>query len=85
MVIMTPAERLAAVARARADYDTAQAEAERQRGRLMAQIGKALDEGAGLPPARRRELGPSAIGRAAKFTREYVAQIRAAKGGSENG
>lgn len=42
----------------------------------MYQIGKGLDEAEELPPDRKRELGPSAIGRAAQFTREYVSQLR---------
>lgn len=69
MILMTPAERLALVAKARAEYD-------RAHDRLFRQIGTALDEADELPEERKRELGPSAIGRAAKFTREYIAQIR---------
>lgn len=69
IVPMTPAERLALVAKARTEYD-------RAHDRLFRQIDAALDESDELPPERRRELGPSAIGRAAKFTREYISQIR---------
>jgi hypothetical protein len=72
MTTMTPAERLALIAKARAEYD-------RARERLMSQIGKALDEADDLPADRKRELGPSAIGRAAQFTREYVSQLRDAR------
>lgn len=69
MITVTPAERLALIAKARAEYD-------RARERLMSQVHKALDEGHELPEDRKRELGPSAIGRAAGFTREYISQIR---------
>jgi outer membrane protein TolC len=79
MITMTPAGRLAQIAKTRAEYDDVQAEADRIRTRLMSQIGKALEEHAALPDERKRELGPSAIGRAAKFTREYIAQIRSKK------
>lgn len=79
MITMTPAERLAQIAKTRAEYDGLQGEADRVRTRLMAQIGKALEEHAALPDEQKRQLGPSAIGRAAGFTREYIAQIRAAR------
>ena len=69
MITVTPDERLALIAKARAEYD-------RARSRLMFQVRRALDEADELPPERKRELGPSAIGRAAKFTREYISQIR---------
>lgn len=69
IMTMTPAERLALIARARTDYD-------RARERLMSQVRKALDEADELPESRKRELGPSAIGRAASFTREYISQLR---------
>jgi len=70
MFPMTPDERLTQIARTRAEYD-------RVRGRLFRQISDALDAGAALPTkAERRKLGPSAIGRAASFTREYIAKIR---------
>lgn len=76
MIVVTPDDRLAAIAKARAEYDDRQADADAARGRLMTQIRKALAEGRELPEGERRKLGPSAIGRAAKFTREYVAQLR---------
>lgn len=76
MITMTPAERLALVAKARAEYERTQVDAETARTRLMTQIAKALAEGAALPEERKRELGPSAIGRASGFTREYISQIR---------
>jgi hypothetical protein len=69
MIPMDPAERLALIAKARAEYD-------RAHDRLFGQIYAGINEARELPPERRRELGPSAIGRAAKFTREYISQIR---------
>jgi hypothetical protein len=74
---MTPAERLALIAKARTEYD-------RAHGRLFRQIGDALDDAEALPPERKRELGPSAIGRAAKFTREYISQLRDARRSPES-
>jgi len=68
MIYVTPEERLAQIARTRAEYD-------RVRTRLFRQIGEALDAGAHLPKPERRKLGPSAIGRAAGFTREYISKI----------
>jgi len=79
MITVTPAERLTLISKARAEYDRAQAGFERARTRLMTQVGKALDEADVLPPDRKRELGPSAIGRAAGFTREYISQLREAR------
>lgn len=76
MLTMTPDERLALIAKARAEYDARQAEADAAHKRLMAQIGKGLDEAAKLPGDQKRKLGPSAIGRAANFTREYISKIR---------
>jgi hypothetical protein len=78
---MTPEDRLAQITKARAEYDALQANADRARLRLMTQIGKALAEGAALPPEQKRRLGPSAIARAADFTREYISQIRDGKTG----
>lgn len=75
MILMTPAERLALIAKARAEYD-------RAHDRLFRQIDAGLDEWAELPQERKRELGPSAIGRAAKFTREYISQLRDARKGT---
>jgi hypothetical protein len=75
MIAVTPTDRLALIARARAEYD-------RARARLMSQVGKALAEADDLPDERKRELGPSAIGRAAGFTREYISQIRDGRGRS---
>lgn len=69
MLLMTPDERLAQIAKTRAEYD-------RVRERLFRQINEALAEGAALPEGQTRKLGPSAIGRAASFTREYIAKIR---------
>jgi hypothetical protein len=69
MIAMTPDERLAQIARARADYD-------RARERLFRNISEALSESASLPEGEKRKLGPSAIARAASFTREYIAKIR---------
>jgi hypothetical protein len=72
MITVTPDDRLALIAKARDEFD-------RARARLMSQIGKALDEADDLPEQRRRELGPSAISRASRFTREYISQIRDAR------
>jgi hypothetical protein len=69
MISVTPEDRLAQIRRDRADYD-------RARERLFRHIAEALAEGAELPEDRKRELGPSAIGRAASFTREYISKIR---------
>jgi hypothetical protein len=79
MITVTPKERLAQITKTRAEWEPLQQEADRVRQRLMSQIGKALDEQDALPDERKRELGPSAIGRAAGFTREYIAQVRAAR------
>lgn len=73
--------RLTEISDARRDYDRVQAKADRAHEQLMLQVRKALDEAKALPVARKRELGPSAIGRAAKFTREYISQIRDGKHG----
>lgn len=72
MIGMEPAERLARIARARARYD-------RARDELMREISDGFADAEALPEGRKRELGPSAIGRAAKFTREYVSQLRDAR------
>jgi hypothetical protein len=69
---MTPDERLAQIAKTRAEYD-------RVRERLFRQIKEGLADGEQLPEKERRKLGPSAIGRAANFTREYIAHIRDGK------
>jgi hypothetical protein len=66
---MEPDERLERIRKARVEYD-------RARLRLFREIGDGIAEGEALPYAERRKLGPSAIGRAAGFTREYVAKIR---------
>lgn len=72
MITVEPVERLARIAKARARYN-------RARDELMAEIGEAFTEADRLPAARKRELGPSAIGRASEFTREYVSQLRDAR------
>ena len=69
MIDVTPEDRLAQISKDRADYA-------RARDRLFRHIKEALDEAAGLPEAEKRKLGPSAIGRAASFTREYISKIR---------
>jgi hypothetical protein len=69
MTYVTPEERLAQIAKDRADYD-------RARDRLFRHIGEALDDAGALPEADKRRLGPSAIARAADFTREYISKIR---------
>jgi hypothetical protein len=72
MICMTPEQRLAQIRRTRAEYD-------RVRERLFHQITEALDAAQELPEAERRLLGPSAVGRAARFTREYIAKVRDAR------
>jgi hypothetical protein len=74
MIYVTPEDRLAQIRKDRADYD-------RARARLFRHIGEALDDAAVLPEADRTKLGPSAIARAASFTREYIAKIRAGRAG----
>lgn len=72
MITMEPDERLERIRRARADYD-------RARTKLFREITDGLAEGEALPERERRKLGPSAIGRAANFTREYISKIRDGK------
>jgi hypothetical protein len=72
MTRVESAERLARIAKARASYD-------RARDELMHEIKEAFGEADELPGDRKRELGPSAIGRAAGFTREYIAQLRSGR------
>ena len=67
--VMEPDERLERIRIARAEYD-------RARTALFQEIGAGLTEGEALPEDQKRQLGPSAIGRAAGFTREYIAKIR---------
>ena len=43
---------------------------------MFSEIREALAEGEALPEGQRRKLGPSAIARAANFTREYISKIR---------
>ncbi|MDQ2875291.1 MAG: hypothetical protein M3Y33_11060 [Actinomycetota bacterium] len=69
MATVTPEDRLEQIQRDRADYD-------RARSRLFRHIGEALEDAKALPAGEKRKLGPSAIGRAARFTREYIAQLR---------
>lgn len=69
MILMEPDERLDRIRRARGEYD-------RARNRLFREIGEALTEAEALPEQDKRKLGPSAIGRAASFTREYISKIR---------
>jgi hypothetical protein len=66
---MEPEERLERIRKARGEYD-------RARSRLFREINDGLAEGEVLPEKEKRKLGPSAIGRAAGFTREYIAKIR---------
>jgi hypothetical protein len=66
---MEPDERLERIRKARGEYD-------RARSRLFREIRDGLAEGEALPASEQRKLGPSAVGRAAGFTREYVAKIR---------
>jgi hypothetical protein len=69
MITMEPDERLERIRRARARLD-------RARAALYAEIREGLAEGALLPRGEQRKLGPVAIGKAADFSREYIAQIR---------
>jgi hypothetical protein len=73
---VTPAERLARIEEARAEYDAHAIAAEHAHQQLIDEIRAGLEDAAALPLHRKRELGPSAIGRAADYTREYIAQIR---------
>jgi hypothetical protein len=79
MVLMTPDERLEQIRKARADMDRAQTRTDGARERLHAEIAEALAEATRLPDDQKRKLGPSAIGRAANFTREYITKIRDGK------
>lgn len=76
MVLMKPDERLDQIRKARADMDRAQTRTDGARERLHAEIAAALAEADQLPAGEKRKLGPSAIGRAASFTREYITKIR---------
>lgn len=69
MITMEPDERLERIRRARTKYDRARTD-------LFHEIAEGLAEGEALPEHDRRKLGPSAIGRAANFTREYISKIR---------
>jgi len=69
---MEPSERLDRIRKARGRYDRAKTD-------LFSEIKEALREGEALPEGEKRQLGPSAIGRAAEFTREYIAKIRDGK------
>jgi len=69
MITMEPDERLERIRRARSRYDRARAD-------LFHEITEGLTEAAALPEDEKRKLGPSAIGRAANFTREYISKIR---------
>jgi hypothetical protein len=69
-----PEERLERIRSARREYD-------RARSRLFREIIGALIDGDALPEKEKRKLGPSAIGRASGFTREYVSKIRDGQAG----
>lgn len=60
---------LTQIRQTRAEYD-------RARDDLFAEIRAGLVDAEQLPEGEKRRLGPSAIGRAAGFTREYIAIIR---------
>lgn len=72
MIAMEPDERLERIRRARVEYD-------RARTKLFREITEGLADAEALPEKEKRKLGPSAIGRAASFTREYIAKIRDGK------
>lgn len=69
MTVMEPDERLERIRRARARYDRARTD-------MFSEIREAFAEYALLPKEEKRRLGPSAIARAADFTREYISKIR---------
>ena len=69
MIFMEPDERLERIRRARGRYDRARTE-------MFSEIREALTEAEALPDGLKRKLGPSAIARAANFTREYISKIR---------
>jgi hypothetical protein len=75
MASMEPEERLERIRKARGEYD-------RARARLFREIGDGITEAEALPESEKRRLGPSAIGRAAGFTREYIAKIRTGRADS---
>jgi hypothetical protein len=72
MITMEPDERLERIRRARARFD-------RARAALYAEIREGLADGDKLPKGEKRKLGPVAVGKAADFSREYIAQIRDGK------
>jgi hypothetical protein len=72
MILMEPDERLERIRRARGRYDRARTE-------MFSEIREALAEADALPEDEKRKLGPSAIARAASFTREYISKIRDGK------
>jgi hypothetical protein len=72
MITMEPDERLERIRRARSEYD-------RARTKLFREISEGLADADALPEDQKRKLGPSAIGRAASFTREYISKIRDGK------
>jgi hypothetical protein len=69
MSVMEPDERLDRIRKARGRYDRARID-------MFSEIREALTEADALPDGDKRKLGPSAIGRAANFTREYISKIR---------
>lgn len=76
MGAMDTDERLERIRRARAAYDRVRSRADVARAELIDEITAALAECDELPASRKRELGPSALGRAAGYTREYITKLR---------
>ncbi len=76
MIYVEPDERLERIRQARAKYDRLRGPADRARTELFREIDEAFADADQLPESERRKLGPSAIGRAANFTREYIAKLR---------
>ena len=72
MITMEPAERLDRIRKARARMERARAD-------LFTEIREGLAEGEALPKGEKRKLGVTAIGKAADYSREYIAQIRDGK------
>ena len=76
MIYVEPDERLERIRQARARWDRLRGPADRARAELFREIEEAFADAERLPKGEKRKLGPSAIGYAAKFTREYIAKLR---------
>lgn len=76
MIYVEPAERLERIRQARARWDRLMVPADKARAEMFSEIDAAFADAEKLPEEQKRKLGPSAIGRAANFTREYIAKLR---------